>query len=145
MSVILRSAPCGQHGVYTLNVQNLVEMESNSEVEIAFMVIQQIAQARQSRVVYVTIKNAPDFRTGLIGQLARSHVVVALKQEHENAFMVQSVMENSLKLLNVPSTMEFVQHWANGLNGQIVPSVVTVERDPVTDHVRMAFLVKRDV
>ena len=66
------------------------------------MVIQQIAQARQSRVVYAIIKNVPDFPTGLIGQLVRSHVVVALNQEHENAFMVQSVMENSLKLLNVP-------------------------------------------
>ena len=100
--VILRSAPCGQHGVYTQNVRNLVEMESNSEVEIAFMVTQQIAQARQSRVVYAIIKNVPDFPTGLIGQLVRSHVVVALNLEHENAFMVQSVMENSLKLLNVP-------------------------------------------
>ena len=100
--VILRSAPCGQHGVYTQDVRNLVEMESNSEVEIAFMVTQQIAQARQSRVVYAIIKNVPDFPTGLIGLLVRSHVVVALNLEHENAFMVQSVMENSLKLLNVP-------------------------------------------
>ena len=101
MFVILRSAPCGQHGVYTRNVQNRVEMELNSEVEIVFMVPQQIVLAKQSRVVYVTIKNVPDFRTGLIGQLVRSHVVVALKQEHENASMVQSAMENSLNLLNV--------------------------------------------
>ena len=145
MFVILKSAPCGQNGVYTQNVQNLVEMELNSEVEIAFMVNQQIAQARRSRAVFVIIKNVNDFRTGHIGRLAQSHVVVTLKQEHENAFTVQNVMENLSKLLNVPSTMEFVQHWANGLNGQIVPNVVTVERDPVTDHVRMAFLVKRDV
>ena len=141
----LKSAPCGQNGVYTQSVQNLLEMELNSEVEIVIMVNQKISQARRSRAVFVIIKNVHDYRTGHIGQLVRSHVVVELKQEHENAFTVQNVMENLSKLLNVPSTMEFVQHWANGLNGQIVPSVVTVERDPVTDHVRMAFLVKRDV
>ena len=74
--VTLRSALCGQHGVYTQNVQNRVEMELNSEVEIVFMVAQQIVLVRQSRVVYVTIKNVPDFRTGLIGQLVRLHVEV---------------------------------------------------------------------
>ena len=109
MFVILKSAPCGQNGVYTQNVQNLVEMELNSEVEIVFMVTKQIAQARQSRAVFVIIKNVHDYRTGHIGQLVRSHLVVALKQEHANAFMVQNVMENLSKLLNVPSIMEFVQ------------------------------------
>ena len=71
MFVILKSAPCGQNGVYTQNVQNLVEMELNSDVEIVFMVTKQIAQARQSRAVFVIIKNVHDYRTGHIGQLTR--------------------------------------------------------------------------
>ena len=97
------------------------------------------------RAVFVTTKSVQDYQTNLISQLVRSRVGVAPKLEHANAFMVQSVMENSLKVLNVLSTMEFVQRWANGLNGQNALRDVMAEQDLVKGHVTMEFPVKRVV